>query len=287
LTLEYSRSEYEKVRRGLSRLREEIAGDLGLDDIPLRDLILYVCERLVENGAEEIERRSEGGTAQYALVYHTCPECRRAKLQTEDGFVEVDREEIERVEGEAVVETITSDEDALDRPTPPAMRRKVVLREGERCANPHCQHPAEQCHHIIHRSKGGNTVFENIVATCRRCHAMIHAGLLRVSGRPGEDLLWSTRCEQLERQVRRTKRRASRLPVLRLESAHADCTLAASSAGSARADSPGCDLSAIAAGLVKLGFTSQESRARVERAMDLIGESERSEENLLKAALSL
>ena len=34
-------------------------------------------------------------------------------------------------------------------------------------------------HHIEYRSLGGPTIPENEISTCRRCHALLHAGLLR------------------------------------------------------------------------------------------------------------
>lgn len=46
---------------------------------------------------------------------------------------------------------------------------------------------------IVFRSKGGRTVLSNEVTVCDRCHALIHAGLLEVTGRPGEELKWIPR----------------------------------------------------------------------------------------------
>ncbi|UCF66759.1 MAG: hypothetical protein JSV80_13370 [Acidobacteriota bacterium] len=78
-------------------------------------------------------------------------------------MVEVEREEVERIGGDAHVETISPDEKAAvrRRPTPPSMRRKIMLRESGHCANPRCSHLADHCHHIVFLSEGGETVLTN------------------------------------------------------------------------------------------------------------------------------
>jgi len=72
----------------------------------------------------------------------------------------------------------------VDRPTPRGLRRRILLRDGRRCANPSCRRAAEHCHHIRYRSRGGRTSLRNEISVCGRCHALIHAGLLRVEGDP-------------------------------------------------------------------------------------------------------
>ena len=70
----------------------------------------------------------------------------------------------------------------IDGPTPPKLRRQVLAREGGRCGTPRCHHVADHCHHIVFRSQGGKTKLANEEAVCGTCHALIHAGVLRVSG---------------------------------------------------------------------------------------------------------
>jgi 5-methylcytosine-specific restriction endonuclease McrA len=229
LLLKFTRSEMEKVRLGLGRLQEELAAKLGEDDIALRDLLLYACERLAAGGTAELDARAGEGALPYAVVYHRCPDCRASGMWTGEGLVEVDASEVDRIEGDAHVEHV---EDAApvrhdrppraerDRPTPPKLRRQVLLRDGLRCANPHCELPARHCHHIVFREDGGATELGNEVALCTTCHALVHAGLLEVTGRPGEDLRWKAVATTFDRDL--PARTAGALPVIQLPSGDPD-----------------------------------------------------------------
>ena len=91
---------------------------------------------------------------------------------------------------EPTIDAPTTEAPTIDAPTTPVLRRKVLLRDGGRCANPRCSHRADHAHHIVFRMHGGKTTLENEVAVCSTCHALIHAGLLRVRGRGGAQLNW-------------------------------------------------------------------------------------------------
>jgi len=82
-------------------------------------------------------------------------------MRTREGIVEVDREELERV-----ARSTSTDGIGIDRPTPPKMRREVLMRDGNLCANPCCFRAARHGHHIEYRSLGGRTELENLVAVC-------------------------------------------------------------------------------------------------------------------------
>lgn len=47
-------------------------------------------------------------------------------------------------------------------------RRAVFARDGSRCQ--YCAAPAESIDHVVPRSKGGQHVWENVVAACRPCN---------------------------------------------------------------------------------------------------------------------
>jgi 5-methylcytosine-specific restriction endonuclease McrA len=47
-------------------------------------------------------------------------------------------------------------------------RRAVFARDGSRCQ--YCAAPAESIDHVMPRSKGGEHVWENVVAACGRCN---------------------------------------------------------------------------------------------------------------------
>lgn len=50
----------------------------------------------------------------------------------------------------------------------PLNRRAVFIRDANRCQ--YCNHPAENIDHVIPKAQGGAHVWENVVASCRRCN---------------------------------------------------------------------------------------------------------------------
>ena len=50
----------------------------------------------------------------------------------------------------------------------PLNRRAVFARDGGRCQ--YCAGPAESIDHVVPRSRGGEHVWENVVAACRPCN---------------------------------------------------------------------------------------------------------------------
>jgi 5-methylcytosine-specific restriction endonuclease McrA len=51
----------------------------------------------------------------------------------------------------------------------PLNRRAVFVRDGFRCQ--YCAAPAENLDHVVPRSRGGEHVWENVVACCQPCNA--------------------------------------------------------------------------------------------------------------------
>jgi len=51
----------------------------------------------------------------------------------------------------------------------PLSRRAVFVRDNHRCQ--YCNAPAENIDHVVPRSRGGEHVWENVVAACRPCNA--------------------------------------------------------------------------------------------------------------------
>ncbi len=68
-----------------------------------------------------------------------------------------------------------------DRDIPQPLRRRVMAHWGGRCACCRSRHRV-QVHHVIWVSRGGKTEFENLVPLCRRCHSLVHGGLLVIEG---------------------------------------------------------------------------------------------------------
>lgn len=109
-------------------------------------------------------------------------------VETEDGLLPLDapdspdvvvrtREACVRCDGELV----ESEGAKLDPPTAPAMRRRVLARDGHSCRCCGSRHQLH-VHHIALRSGGGRTKVWNLITLCARCHALIHDGLLAIDG---------------------------------------------------------------------------------------------------------
>ena len=200
-------------------------------------------------------------------------------MATRDGFVEVSTEEAERYEGSA-------EQVVIDGPTPPRMRRQVLARDGRRCGNPRCHHQADHCHHVAFRSRGGKTKLANEVAVCSTCHALVHAGLLRVSGCAHDELCWRPVAaeESLARDVDSERAVADRLPVLQFtaesvgeESAIADSAVVADH---------GLDLDDLTHGLTRLGVPAKTSRRLIHAAIESVPPAEATEAGVLRRALA-
>jgi 5-methylcytosine-specific restriction endonuclease McrA len=64
--------------------------------------------------------------------------------------------------------------------TVPLTRNAVFARDGHRCQ--YCDGPAESIDHIVPRSRGGQHVWENVVAACRRCNLRKGSRFLEETG---------------------------------------------------------------------------------------------------------
>ena len=73
-------------------------------------------------------------------------------------------------------------------PIPTALRVAVIARDGG-CRFPGCRARAQwtDLHHVVWRTKGGATAEHNLVALCRRCHALVHEGGWRLALQRGID----------------------------------------------------------------------------------------------------
>ncbi len=290
LVLRLPRSDMEKVRSWLERVALSAAEKTGADEVSVEQALLFLCELAAQStvAGRDVEDDGSAKPRQAApraqVVYQACHECRRARVGTREGFVEVTREELERYEGSA--EPVV-----IDGPTPPRLRRQVLAREAVRCGNPRCLNRAAHCHHIRFRSQGGKSELANEVAVCATCHALVHAGLLRVRGDANDALTWTPVVDSLltcDWQTDRTA--ATELPVLELssstprgfgppcdapESAIADSVSAAS-----------LDHEALAGGLVRLGVSVSRSRQVIAQVVAALPNDERNEATVLRRSLA-
>jgi len=82
-------------------------------------------------------------------------------------------------------------------------RDSVLVRDGWKCQAPGCTKRAQlHAHHIVYRSHGGPDDRWNLVTVCLRHHAMIHAGIIRVTGRAAAGLTWEMGRERWSNGIR-------------------------------------------------------------------------------------
>jgi hypothetical protein len=255
LVLRLSRSDLHKVRTWIESACGMIAESTGAEEVSLEQAILFLCEKDMASDPSPSPRAQ--------VVYQCCPDCRKARVGTRDGFVEVSPEEVERYEG-------CAEQVVIDGPTPPRLRRQVLAREAGQCGNPRCHHRADHCHHIVLRSRGGKTKLANEVAVCTTCHALVHAGLLRVSGQADDELRWLPA--------------ADRLPVLRVLAGGAGEESAC--ADSVAANGHSLDLDDLTRGLMRLGVPAMRSRRIINAAIEEIPPGEATEAGVLRRAIA-
>jgi hypothetical protein len=101
------------------------------------------------------------------------------------GFVGA--ETVERLSCDAAIQAAGVTRAAI----PAATRRKVEARDGGRCTFPGCEHDVFlDCHHIVHRAKGGSNDASNLQLLCWKHHALIHEGGWSLRGEAGRRCTW-------------------------------------------------------------------------------------------------
>lgn len=55
---------------------------------------------------------------------------------------------------------------------PTALKRKVLVEAGHRCAVPTCRQIPVEVHHIVDYAKVQEHRFENLIALCANCHTL-------------------------------------------------------------------------------------------------------------------
>ena len=186
---------------------------------------------------------------------------------------------------------------AVDEPNSPRLARQVLHRDGLRCANPGCDRRRNlHAHHIVFRAQGGRTALSNEVAVCDVCHALLHKGLLEVTGSAHTGLTWQPRPVATGVKVRDAAALCARVRELgtilaapvaptvgrgRPEPGATRCSIADRLPGAAQStavDSPQRAAKStpvdtpnrvreLAWGLMRLGFTRAESEHRVRAAI--------------------
>ena len=186
----------------LELAKQKLAAELGrtVSDADFLDLMAEMALQTEEDGT--IPGRTHVSASLYRIVLRPAaePGARRDTgalvAETQEGLLPIDGgDDVVRsgaVRCDAACLHIHDDDDgtprrAPDKPTPPALRARVIARDGGCCRS--CgSRRGLMVHHIRFRSDLGPTVMWNLVTLCTSCHALVHAGLLVLRGRRADDI---------------------------------------------------------------------------------------------------
>ena len=241
VTFELEPQDHALVEKLLEKVGKEMAEALQVDSVKPHEALVYLARRVLESGTEAATGNGKSDNKPLdTVLYRKCPDCRVCHVATQNGFMEVAPEVVERIEGDACKVNISPEDEispdaeipsedgavAKDRPNTPALTRRVYLRDAGVCANPCCGCKGRfHAHHITFRSQGGPSALCNEVLLCDRCHALVHQGLLKIEGDPAGDLRWKTASEDIDRALAEETEEVLSVPVLIPPQAPADSTV--------------------------------------------------------------
>lgn len=167
-------AKWEQVKR---KLQDDAGGPL--QEWECVEALCDLALSMRDDGSVPGKERS--GESTYCVVVNSNGDDSATTVETEDGPVPVDDVTAELIACDCgCIDPGKADQEA-DRRVGRSLRRKVLARYRHRCAACGCRHRL-QMHHVIWVSKGGLTRLENLVPLCRRCHALVHGGLLLIEG---------------------------------------------------------------------------------------------------------
>ncbi len=179
---------YAKRERAIARLHEE-AGRL-LEEWECLEAMYDLVLAMPHEGETAVTENSP-----YTVIVNTCACCghdgddqgAHATVETEDGPIAISPLTAGLVACDGKLVEASSRNGLHKDHVTDALRRRVLARDHYRCRC--CRSRVSlQNHHIVFESDGGPTVLENLLTVCWRCHTLVHAGLLRIEGDPGQDL---------------------------------------------------------------------------------------------------
>lgn len=165
-----------KLEQAQAKLAEEVGRPVGVADL----LEALVSDFLASEADGTVPGRRRVDASLYRVVLQPEEGGAHLLVETEDGPLPVEAPEAVRCDAD----TLRSEGEAhlaLDVKTPPALRRRVLTRDGGRCRACASRHGL-MVHHLEHRAAGGRTSPENLLSLCTRCHGLVHEGLLVVEG---------------------------------------------------------------------------------------------------------
>jgi hypothetical protein len=184
LRFEVSAEVLATFRDAMAKLRRDTGGKLDDDEA------LLLMARQVLGGP------TDAGRSSYQLSVSVCERCRQAYQQSSGERIEVGAEVVAMAECDAqhvghthVGATAGADAGQAPAPTrvtqsiPPAVRRRVLERDGRKCSAPGCRHGQYlDLHHVKPRAEGGDHDPDRLVTLCGVHHRAAHVGTLVVTG---------------------------------------------------------------------------------------------------------
>ncbi len=164
----------------LDLAKQKLAAELGrpVDDAECLDVLAELFLQFEDDGT--VPGRTHVPSSLYRIVLRPGEQAKDLVIDTDDGPLHVS-EQTPCIRCDAERDTGGDAPRDVDRKTPPALRRRVLKRDGGRCR---CCSSRQRLmvHHIRYRSKGGATRASNLITLCVRCHALVHADLLVLEG---------------------------------------------------------------------------------------------------------
>jgi hypothetical protein len=182
----------------IAQRREDGSAAPAVAEVPVGEADATGAACAVPSDTPAIDRVA--GRARYQVAVTICRSCGVARQDARGIDVALSAAELER----ALCDAEWLDERGhVKQDIPPATRRLVRRRDGDRCRVPGCR--SAQCldiHHIDPVSEGGGHEPENLTTLCGAHHDARHDGRLIVRGRaPRLEFVWTVPREPLSEPV--------------------------------------------------------------------------------------
>jgi hypothetical protein len=129
-------------------------------------------EELVLEGLASDAGAARHSAPPYRIVTYMCDTCGNADTPTPRGNLRIPLAELQAQISDA---EIVSPAGRRRKTIPPAVRAKVLARDGHRCAAEGCGATQFlEVHHRVPVAAGGTNDSENLVTLCHRCHRALH-----------------------------------------------------------------------------------------------------------------
>jgi hypothetical protein len=211
VAFELAPAEHAVVEAALKKVAVEMSESSDGELPQPKEALLYLCQRILTTDDKDSATagRQERATSPFTIIFHRCPDCAAAAVETEA---------MEGIEAKAKILHLTDQQPAAkpvsgavvplaerDEHNTPEIREQIRLRDGGRCANPSCRRDVGSqghCHHIQPWSQGGRTELRNELLVCEGCHGLLHGTLLKVEGDPARGLQWEAASSEQTDRVR-------------------------------------------------------------------------------------